>query len=67
MQQIKLMVRNVKCGGCVNAIQQGLGDMAGISAVEVDIPTGEVTLQCDNSNMADIKEKLKSLGYPTVD
>ena len=67
MQQVKLKVRNVKCGGCVSTIQKGLGTLAGISAVAVDIPSGEVTLQCDTPNLAAIKEKLKSLGYPAVE
>jgi copper chaperone len=67
MQQIKLKVSNVKCGGCVSNIQKGLGEMDGITAVEVDIPTGEVTLQCDSPNMTGIKEKLRTLGYPPVE
>jgi len=66
MQQIKLKVSNVKCGGCVSAIQNGLGEMDGIGSVEVDIPTGEVTLQGDSSALDAIKEKLQSLGYPPV-
>ena len=66
MQQIKLKVSNVKCGGCVSTIQKGLSEMTGITSVEVDIPSGEVTLQADNPDMAGIKEKLRSLGYPPV-
>lgn len=67
MQQIKLKVSNVKCGGCVSNIQKGLGEMAGVSTVEVDIPTGEVTLEGDSPNLAEIKEKLQTLGYPPVE
>jgi len=67
MQQIKLKVSNVKCGGCVSNIQNGLGEMAGISTVDVDIPTGEVTLQGDSPNLAEIKDKLQALGYPPVE
>jgi copper chaperone len=67
MQQIKLKVSNVKCGGCVSNIQKGLGDMAGVSTVEVDIPTGEVTLQADNPDLVGIKDKLRALGYPPVE
>jgi copper chaperone len=67
MQQIKLKVSNVKCGGCVSNIQKGLGEMAGVSNVEVDIPTGEVTLQADNPDMAGIKDKLRALGYPPAE
>jgi copper chaperone CopZ len=66
MQQIKLKVSNVKCGGCVSNIQKGLTGMAGIASVEVDIPSGEVTLQADNPNLVGIKEKLRTLGYPPV-
>jgi len=66
MQATKLKVSNVKCGGCVSAIQKGLGEMDGITAVEVDIPTGEVTLHGDVVSMDAIKEKLSSLGYPPV-
>ena len=67
MEQIKLKVSNVKCGGCVSNIQKGLGEMTGISSVDVDIPTGEVTLSADSPNMAGIKEKLRQLGYPPVE
>ena len=67
MQQIKLKVSNVKCGGCVSNIQNGLRDMAGLASVDVDIPTGEVTLQGDHPDLAGIKEKLRTLGYPPVE
>ena len=66
MQQIKLTVSNVKCGGCVSNIQKGLAEIAGISAVEVDIPSGEVSLQADNPDLSAIKDKLRTLGYPPV-
>ena len=67
MSQTKLKVSNVKCGGCVSNIQKGLSEIAGISSVAVDIPTGEVTLTCDKPNMTVIKEKLRTLGYPPVE
>jgi copper chaperone len=67
MQQIKLKVSNVKCGGCVSNIQKGLGELDGVHAVTVDIPTGEVTLQADTpALLAGIKDKLRSLGYPPL-
>lgn len=67
MQQFKLKVSNVKCGGCVSNIQKGLADMAGVSSVTVDIPTGEVTLQGDNPDLTGIKQKLRTLGYPPIE
>jgi len=66
MQQIQLKVSNVKCGGCVSAIQKGLGEIAGISDVQVDIPSGEVSIQAEQPNLAVIQEKLRTLGYPPV-
>jgi len=66
MQQIQLKVSNVKCGGCVSAIQKGLGEIAGVSWVEVDIPSGEVSLQAEQTKLAEIQEKLRALGYPPV-
>lgn len=66
MQQIQLKVSNVKCGGCVSAIQKGLGEITGVSAVEVDIPSGEVSLQAEPAQLAEIQEKLRTLGYPPI-
>ena len=67
MQEIKLTVSNVKCGGCVSNIQNGLAEIRGIAAVNVDIPSGEVSFQADNPDMAAIKDKLRQLGYPPVE
>ena len=67
MQEYKLKVSNVKCGGCVSNIQKGLGGLSGVSSVSVDIPTGEVTLHGDNPDLASIKETLRTLGYPPVE
>lgn len=64
MQTIK--VSNVKCGGCVSAIQNGLAEMEGITSVEVDIPSGVVTLQENNADIEAIRQKLQDLGYPPV-
>lgn len=67
MQQYKLKVSNVKCGGCVSNIQKGLGSMPGVSSVTVDIPTGEVTLQVDSPDLTAIKQTLRTLGYPPIE
>ena len=44
MQTEKFRVKNVKCGGCVSTIRQGLLTVAGVTAVDVVIQGGEVTV-----------------------
>lgn len=57
-------VKNVKCGGCVKAIQQGLQGLPGITAVNVVIDGGHVTVEGDSLDRAQISAKLSELGYP---
>jgi len=64
MQTEVFKVKNVKCGGCVANIKKGLGALTGISAVEVVIAGGEVTVSGDKLDRAQISAKLKELGYP---
>ena len=54
MEELKLRVSNVKCGGCASAIRDGLSSLPGIEAIEVDIASGTVH----------IHTKLGELGYP---
>ena len=63
MQEI-FKVQNVKCGGCAKAIQDGLGGMAGVDSVEVDIESGTVTVNGDALDRAALSAKLGELGYP---
>ncbi|MFA5625908.1 MAG: heavy-metal-associated domain-containing protein [Thiohalomonadaceae bacterium] len=65
MSTEEFMVKNVKCGGCVANIQNGLKNMPGISAVEVGLD-GKVTLQVDDLDRATIAAKLAELGYPVA-
>ena len=44
MQMEKFMVKNVKCGGCVSTIHDGLLNLAGVKDVAVVIQGGEVTV-----------------------
>lgn len=57
-------VRNVKCGGCVKAIQGGLGALPGVARVEVVIDGGKVTVEGDALDRARLSAKLSELGYP---
>lgn len=66
MQTLEINVNNVKCGGCVSNIQQGLRGIEGIQEIEVNIPSGRVTIQGNALDETTIRQQLVSLGYPPV-
>jgi copper chaperone CopZ len=57
-------VQNVKCGGCVSTIENGLKELPGVQTVEVTIEGGQVTVTGDNLSRSELSDKLKELGYP---
>lgn len=57
-------VQNIKCSGCANAIQTGLRQQAQVREVEVDVPTGRVTVDVEGDNREALSMALKALGYP---
>lgn len=59
-----LVVDNIHCGGCANAIKAQLGAMPGVSQVEVDIPGGTVLFEAAPPLLGAVEEKLRALGYP---
>lgn len=58
------LVKNIKCGGCVSAIENGLKTLPGIDSVEVTIDGGKVTVTGTDLSREQIAEKLSELGYP---
>jgi copper chaperone len=66
MQTEQFTVANVKCGGCVKAIVDGLGGLEGINKVEVTIDDGKIEIEGDNLSRDAIASKLSELGYPEV-
>ncbi len=67
MSKESITVRNVKCGGCAAAIQEGLGKLPGVSRVEVDVASGLVTVEGDTLDRAGLRAELARLGYPPAD
>lgn len=61
---LEFYVQNVKCGGCASAIQQGLGKDPRVQAVQVDVPSGKVTVQSTADIRAELSAELSKLGYP---
>jgi copper chaperone CopZ len=66
MDTLEIQASNIKCGGCVSTIQDGLKAMDGIAAVKVDIPSNKVTVEGDGLDKASINAKLSELGYPAL-
>ncbi|MEN8170261.1 MAG: heavy-metal-associated domain-containing protein [Pseudomonadota bacterium] len=64
MQNEQFTVQNVKCGGCVSTIENGLSELDGVSEVSVTIDGGLVTITGESLDRAQLAEKLASLGYP---
>lgn len=63
--ETKIKASNIKCAGCVSSVTKGLMTIEGIKAVNVDIPTNEITIEHDNSiDLEKVKQKLKEIGYP---
>ncbi|HHH46237.1 MAG TPA: copper chaperone [Thiotrichales bacterium] len=56
-------VQNVKCGGCVKAIEEGLATLPGVQSVKATT-AGEVTVEGNALDRQTIEAKLAELGYP---
>ena len=62
--QEQFTVNNIKCGGCVKAIEQGLATLPGVSAVRASVDNGLVEVEGDGLERAVVARKLAELGYP---
>lgn len=63
-----IIVQNLKCGGCANAITSKITALDNISDVIVDKETSTVSFNAASANDALFaKEKLKSIGYPSIE
>lgn len=66
MQTEQFQVKNVKCGGCVSTIREGLLGVSGVKAVEVAIEGGRVNVEGEGLDRAALAQKLGQLGYPVA-
>lgn len=68
MLKTKIIVQNLKCGGCANTITNNISSIENISEVEVDVDQSAISFQyLEIEDEIKVKEKLKSLGYPSVE
>jgi len=64
VQTETFVVKNVKCGGCVSAIESGLKTVPGVDSINVEIDGGKVTVSGSALSREQLAAKLQELGYP---
>ncbi|MCK5440793.1 MAG: heavy-metal-associated domain-containing protein [Maribacter sp.] len=63
-----IIVQNLKCGGCAKTITNRLTELDNITEVNVEPETSMVSFTYENiSDAISVKDKLKDLGYPSID
>lgn len=60
-----VIIQNLKCNGCKNAVTKRMGQIDGISLIDIDVETSEVTFDYTTHNaMEGLRDTLIDLGYP---
>jgi len=60
-------VRGMTCGHCVNSVSGEVGALPGVSAVEVDLPTGTVTVTSEQPlDAGAVRAAVEEAGYELV-
>jgi len=60
-----IKVEGMSCNHCVNSIETSVGGLTGVSAVKVDLGSGDVSVEFDTATitLAQIKEEIEEQGY----
>jgi copper ion binding protein len=61
-------VTGMTCGHCVASVSEEVGQVPGVSKVDVDLPTGRVTVLSDGPvDDAEVRAAVVEAGYQVVD
>lgn len=60
-------VQNIKCNGCANTVKSKLKEAFGEVEVNLEVIPREITLEIEDTQVEQLKIKMKSLGYPFAD
>lgn len=65
MKTIELQVTGMSCAHCERAVKEALGELPGVAEVQVDLPTGKVTVSLDPERVQEsqLKEAIEEAGY----
>lgn len=59
-----ITVDGMTCGHCVNAVQTEVGKLDGVTAVSVDLASGQVTIVANQAPDAEaLREAVEEAGY----
>lgn len=63
-----LKVQGMSCAHCVRSVEESVGELEGISTVEVNLDRGEVTVDFDQQvvTLDQVKETIEDQGYDVV-
>ena len=68
METKKISIPNISCGHCVMTIKNELSELKGVSKVEGDPNTKEITVDWDApATLEKIKTQLKEINYPAAE
>ena len=63
----KIKIKGMSCQHCVMAVKKALAGIAGVQNVDVDLASGEATLDTNQLiDLAAVKEGIKKAGYEVV-
>ena len=60
----EISAQNIKCGGCASTIIENLNKLDAVSDCQVDVETGVVSVDADESSREEVTQLLAKLGYP---
>lgn len=64
MSKVSVTVTGMSCGHCVSSVREEVGSIAGVTAVDVDLASGTVTIDSESQVEADvIKSAVEEAGY----
>ncbi|MEH6986270.1 copper chaperone CopZ [Cytobacillus firmus] len=65
MEKVTLNVEGMSCGHCVKAIEGSVGELAGVSQVNVHLENGTVDVEFNSAEVSidKIKEAIDDEGY----
>jgi copper chaperone len=59
-----ITVAGMTCGHCASSVREEIGDIPGVTAVDVDLITGTVTIDSDSPVRSEaIKSAVEDAGY----
>ncbi len=60
----EISAQNIKCGGCASTIIENLNQLDAVNDCQVDVETGVVSVDADESSREQVTQLLAKLGYP---